>query len=141
MAYPATQSRGDTRLLAWRKVLGQLQNQPGALAANNPNKNDGLRRVLVKVLNALLRRSGEGQSSRPFLVANASNQLTWSVAGVTPAFAVVGASIDHGASWSIIDTVAWTTVLYQVQAGDLYRIQGVDGSGNAVTAFSNIVSL
>src|SRR5258705_13541640 len=63
MAFPATGSRGDTRLLAWRKVLGYLQNQAGALAANNPNKNDGLRTVLRKVLNALHGQSGEGHGT------------------------------------------------------------------------------
>lgn len=39
----------DTHYRAWVKILGTLQNIPGALAANNPRIGDTLRQVKVKV--------------------------------------------------------------------------------------------
>lgn len=53
MSFPTTNTRGDTRLWKWKKILGVLQNAPGALAGNNPRRNDTRRWTIIKVLAAL----------------------------------------------------------------------------------------
>jgi hypothetical protein len=50
-------------------------------------------------------------------------------------------STDGGVTWSVFDTSAGVTREYDgVDAGKDYKIEGVDGSGNQVTDFSNVVS-
>lgn len=59
MAEPAflgdgtTQRRSDPKWVVYAKWLGVLQNQAGALAANNPRRFDG-RRVLQEKINCAL---------------------------------------------------------------------------------------
>jgi hypothetical protein len=59
MAEPSFLSGGevnqyaDTRLIRLLRILGSLQNRAGANPANNPNRRDTPRRLLVKMLRAL----------------------------------------------------------------------------------------
>lgn len=45
--------RTDTKWLRWVKMLGQYQNEAGALAANNPLRGDPIRVVKQKLLCAI----------------------------------------------------------------------------------------
>lgn len=49
----ATPRRRDTLLRVWTKALGARQNLDGALSANNPRRQDTLRVIKQKTLNAI----------------------------------------------------------------------------------------
>ncbi len=49
----ATKQYADTRLVRLLRILGSVQNRAGANPANNPNRRDTPRRVMVKMLRAL----------------------------------------------------------------------------------------
>lgn len=46
-------NRNDTKRIRWEKILGSIQNRPGSLPANNPAKNDEVRKLKVKILRAI----------------------------------------------------------------------------------------
>jgi hypothetical protein len=50
-------------------------------------------------------------------------------------------SVDGGVTWTLFDSSAGPTREYDgVNSGQQYKIVGVDGAGNPVTDFSNVVS-
>ena len=48
-----TPLENDTRLRLWVKILGRIQNRPGANPANNPNPHDTLAIIKRKIVTAL----------------------------------------------------------------------------------------
>ncbi len=45
--------RDDTKPKVWKKILGEIQNRPGARAVNNPRRDDTYRMTREKINNAL----------------------------------------------------------------------------------------
>lgn len=75
------------------------------------------------------------------LTTDGSLDLLWTWAGSDPVLWRIMVSTDGGVTWSVFDTSAGVTREYDgVDAGKDYKIEGVDGSGNQVTDFSNVVS-
>lgn len=75
------------------------------------------------------------------LTTDGSDNLFWTWSATNPVNWRIMVSVDGGVTWTIFDSSSGTSREYDgVDSGKQYKIVGVDGSGNPVTDYSNVVS-
>lgn len=104
----------DTRLSYWRKILQKQQNQPGANPSNNLNFAAGLRRVQVKVLKTIT-----GSQSNPYNIYTLRRLEALMVKGVIA-----------GGTPVIVPNGLLTGLAAYYKMDELSNVTRVDSSGN-----------